>query len=285
MTFLFHVFLLAAGLMGLWAAPRQAPPTLSARFDLDRRVHRFDLPGRLREVSGLAFDDQGRLLAHGDEQGVVYRVDPGTGDVDRGFQVGERPIADDFEGMALVGPRLFLVSSKGVLYETRLVAEGGWAPVRVTDSGVGAGCEVEGLAYHASIDALLLACKTLTPQAPEVRIHRLPLSPDAPPLPPLRIPWRAFAPWDHGGEVNPSGMDVDPATGMLVLVAARQELIFQVDAAGALLDVVRLRGRRHPQVEGIAFGPDGLLWLGDEGGNGDGRVTAYGPHRPTGGPP
>ncbi|MGB1841816.1 MAG: hypothetical protein ACPHWZ_11970, partial [Longimicrobiales bacterium] len=34
------------------------------RFDLDERIWYHDLPGRLDEVSGLAFTPDGRLFAH-----------------------------------------------------------------------------------------------------------------------------------------------------------------------------------------------------------------------------
>ncbi|HSW29677.1 MAG TPA: SdiA-regulated domain-containing protein [Longimicrobiales bacterium] len=257
-------------------------PGIGQRMDLERRVARFDLPGRLAEVSGLAFSPDGGLLAHGDERGVVYTVDPATGAADRGFRVGEPPVADDLEGMAAAGGRLFMVSSGGRLYEFRVVRQGQTSQVRVTGLGLEGGCEAEGLAYHAASDALFVACKTLRPAAAEVRIHRVPLSPGAGPLPPIRIPLAAFRSRGHTGDVSPSGLDVDPATGTLVVVAARQGLLFEADLEGHLLDLVRLPARRHPQPEGIAFGPDGRLYIADEAGGATARITVYGPSR--GGP-
>lgn len=268
---------LLAGL--LLARDPAAAQALSRRLDLVNDLARFDLPGRLDEVSGLAFGAGGRLFAHADERGVVYRVDPRDGSVDRGFSVGEPTVLDDFEGLAIVGERFFLVSSGGLLYEFREAAEGSSSPVRVTDTGLGRGCEVEGLAYHPGLDALLLACKTLAPPAPEIRIHRLPLDPGAPRLPAIRVPLSAFATRGHEGEVSPSALDVDPATGSLVGAAARQELLFEVDLEGRLLDVVPLSRRRHRQTEGVAFGPDGRLWMADEGAGHGARLTVYGPPR------
>jgi len=272
MALLVALLLLLAG--GSDPGPRQ---TLAARYDLERRAGRFDLPGRLREVSGLTFTSGGALLAHGDEVGRVYRIDPAREAVDRGFQVGPEPLRADFEGIEAVGDRLFLVSSDGRLYEFREVDEGGASPVRITDSGAGAGCEVEGLAHDPEENLLLLACKETLPPAPEVRVHRLSLDPSVGQPHPLRVPLAALAPYGLGEGFHPSGIAVDPQTGTLVLVSAREEAIVELDKEGRVIFAVRLSPRRHPQPEGIAFGPDGRLYIADEANGRDARITLYGP--------
>lgn len=259
-------------------------PALAARFDLDDRVGRFDLPGRLDEISGLAFSPSGVLYGHGDERGVIYSLDPAREDVGRGFTVGPTVIHDDFEDMAVVGDRFFLVSSGGRLYEFREAPQGGSTPVRITETGVGGTCEVEGLAYEPRTDVLLLACKAVRPDVAEVRIHRLPLDPAAPIPPPIRIPFEAFASVGLEGGVHPSGMDVDPVMGTLVLVAAQEEALVEIDREGRVVSAHRFSARRHPQPEGIVFGPDGRLYIADEANNGKARLTAYGPLRPEGSP-
>lgn len=270
-------WMLPAALL-LASAPACAQ-TISQRLDLGRREERFELPGRLREISGLALGSDGTLFAHGDEKGTIYRIDVRDGSVDRGFEIGDRTIHDDFEGLAVAGERFFLVSSRGLLYEFREAPEGDRTPARITDTGLGSACEIEGLAYHPALDALLLACKTLAPPAAEVRIHVLPLAAGAPPAPPIRVPWSAFAARGHGGEVSPSAVEVDPATGSLLLLAARQELLFEVSLEGELLDLVPLSRRRHPQPEGLALDADGRLFVGDEADGGKARLTVYATRR------
>lgn len=259
-------------------------PPLAARFDLEHRVARFDLPGRLEEISGLAFSPSGALYGHGDERGVVYSLDAEKEAVGRGFTLGSTVLRDDFEGIAVAGDRFFMISSGGRLYEFREAPQGGSSPVRVTDTGLGATCEVEGLAYHPRTDALILACKTVRPDAPEVRIHILPLDPDAPIPPPIRIPFDALAAVGLDKGVHPSGIDVDPVTGTLVMVAAREGTLLEIDLAGRVVSAHRFPGQRHPQPEGIAFGPDGRLYIGDESNDGKARLTVYAPPRPEGSP-
>jgi uncharacterized protein YjiK len=262
----------------------QVGPPLSERFDLRHHVARFALPRRLDEVSGLAFSGDGRLWAHQDEAGVVYGVDPTTGDVDRGFALGalDAPLRDDFEGLAVAGDRFFLVSSRGLLYEFRRPLEGEAAPARVTDTGLGRRCEVEGLTYDASTRSLVLACKTVAPEADEIRIHRLPLDPDTPPPPPLRVPFRHLTPFGLTDGVHPSGIDVDPSSGTFVLVAAREEALVEISREGRVLSVLGLGRGRHPQAEGVAFGPHGRLHLADEGHGRRAHLTIYGPPRTRG---
>lgn len=279
----------APSALAVWAfafaaapSPQDASPPLSTRYDLGQARAVYTLPSRLREISGLAHVG-GELLAHNDERGVVYRIAVGSGEVDGGFTLGRPAPADDFEGMTSAGDRLFMITSKGLLFEFRSTPAGEAAATRVTDTGLGGECEVEGLAYHAASRALLAACKTLAPQAPEVRIHRLPLEPGAGRPGPIRIPWSAFQAFGHEGPVNPSGIAVDASTGTLVLVAARQRLIFEVSPSGVLRDASRLARKAHEQPEGIAFGDDGLLYVADEGGGGRGRLTVYAPRAGAGG--
>ena len=70
-------------------------------------------------------------------------------------------------------------------------------------------------------------------------------------------------------------MAVDPETGGLVLISARQESIIHVTTDGRVLSGFRLGARRHPQAEGISFLPDGTLLLADERQDDRANVTAY----------
>ena len=140
----------------------QALTTIVDRHDFENRTHRANLPGRLDEVSGLAFTPDGRLFAHDDERGRIHEIDPESGEVGKRFEL-EDDVRDDFEGITIVGSRFFLISSTGFLYEFMEADDDASTPFRRTDTRLGAGCEVEGLDYDAASDALLIACKVVSP--------------------------------------------------------------------------------------------------------------------------
>ena len=257
------------------AAPVAVAPFLE-RYDFEERVRRFELPGRLDEISGLAFTADGRLFAHDDERGRVHQIDPLTGDVTKAFDLGADLLRDDLEGIAVVGERFFLVSSTGTLYEFREGADGEDVTYRRTHSGVAPGCEVEGLDWDPGRDELLIACKVFAAEAGSIVVYRLPVSPDRERPPPLRVPKSDLAPFGLEADFDPSGVAVTP-DGSWLLLSARHDALIEVDPRGSILAAVRLREGRHPQPEGLAIGPDGLLWVADERNGDEPRLTAYGP--------
>lgn len=278
-----RLVLLAVGmfLFGPAAEAMQEASGTLARLDLSasRAVH-HPLPRELAEVSGLATTADGRLFAHGDERAVVFQLDPRSGAVLKRFRLGPRGVQGDFEGIAIAGDRFFLVDSRATLYEFREGEDGTSVPYRSAATGLADRCEVEGLAYDASTDALLLACKTT--RGASLRNHivvfALPLSRGRREATPrLRIPLAALTPFGLRESFHISGLEVHPS-GTLVLIAARDEAVLEVSREGRLLHARRLDRRRHPQVEGVAFLRDGTLLLADEAhGRAAATLTVYPP--------
>jgi uncharacterized protein YjiK len=248
---------------------------LGDRFDLERIQVRHDMPGRLDEISGLALSADGRLFAHNDERAVIYEVDLQTGRATRGFSLGDRAVRADFEGLAVVGDRFFLIASTGILYEFREAPPESSTQYRETDTGLGRWCEAEGLVHDPQDSTLLVACKTSSPSETEVVVHRLPLDPSRGALDPIRISKERIRAMGGKKDFNPSGVAVDPDTGHLVLVAARQEVLVEATLDGEVVSVVRLSKSRHPQPEGVEFAPGGLLLIADEKNGNDARLTVY----------
>ncbi len=263
---------------GCVLSQQQLAPTTTVldRYDFTRPTARHALPGRLDEISGLAVSPDGRLFGHDDERATVHEINPVTGDVGKRFSAGDPPIRGDFEGLAIVGERFFLVTSEGMLYEMREAEDRTAAPHRVSDLRLGGGCEIEGLDYDAVDDVLLLACKVMRPDPGAIVIHRVPLDPARGELPPILVARADLERHGVESDFEPSAIAVDP-TGSLVMVSAPLESLVEVDRQGRVLAGLRLSRVWHPQPEGLAYGPDGTLYIADEQNGRDAHVTAYAP--------
>lgn len=246
-----------------------------AGFDLMTPLARWELPESLREVSGLAASSDGQVLAHGDERAVVVALDYRTGRVVRQWEMGNPVIKGDFEGIALVGDRVTLMTSDGKLISGNLPATGSViAPLTVRASGLGRRCELEGLTAGAR-GQWLLPCKT--PRRP----NRTALF--------TIYEWTAAAGSIQDTPVTillgrqkrpmaPSSVE-QSSSGTFVVLFGSTPAIGEFTRDGQTRSLVALDRRAHPQPEGLALAPDGRLLIADEaqGASGRGRLTVYGP--------
>ena len=235
------------------------------------------LPEDLQEVSGLALDSQGRLFAHADEAAVVFELDIREGRALRRFTLGDPPQPGDFEGMAWVENRLYMVTSDGDLISAEVAEDGAHTDYQLQRTGLGRRCEIEGLDYDPPRRLLLMPCKTAREKPLKRHVAVLAWSLDqlAPaPEHDLLVPWakaKGLAP-----PLNPSGLTRSPRNGNLILTAARQQALIELTPEGALLQALVIpRADEHPQMEGIVMTAYGDLVIADEGQNGRGRLSVY----------
>jgi serine/threonine-protein kinase len=91
-----------------------------ARYDLARPASEARLPPELNEASGVAVLPDGRVLVHGDEMAVAYLVDLASGRAERFLEARGPERVGDYEDVAVVGQRFFMVASDGTLLEWNL---------------------------------------------------------------------------------------------------------------------------------------------------------------------
>ena len=251
----------------------------SYRLAAETATH-WKLPGRLEEISGLAMTVDNRLLAHNDEKGVVYEIDYRHGSIVKAFQLADMadPVADDFEGIATVDDRVYLVTSAGRLYECGEGADGESVLFNSYATGIGRECEIEGLAYDESQRALVLMCKN--PRRADLEeqlaiyhwsIDEKRLSEDAH----IVIPVIEFSRHIGGKKFQPSGIERHPVSGNYFVVAARQGAIAELTPGGQVVAAKLFPAQWHRQAEGITFAADGALIVADEGAGGKARLTLY----------
>lgn len=285
----FSPVLFAGLVMAGWGATLASPVHVLDAFDFSRSGGiQEKLPRVLEEISGLAATSDGRILAHGDEAARIYEIDPLTGEVVKAFFAGRGGIRGDFEGIAVVDDRIFLVTSAGEILETREGPHGSNMEYRVYGTGLGRLCEFEGLAYDPRTRSLLLPCKeTRTRELQEhVVVFAVGLDPfRVYPVPRVFISFDALEALDFDHAFHPSAIEVHRETGRSILVSAREEEILEISPDGLLLAGRKLHRKSHAQPEGITFLADGTLLLADEGQGKTGRVTRYPVRNREGGTP
>lgn len=260
--------------------PQAQTESVLSSYRLDRGPSaEFRLAGKLREISGLAASPDGYVFAHDDEYGIIYQIDPQSGNLLKAFALGDRTIESDFEGVAVVDDRLFLVNSDGRLFETREGDNGERILFNTYGTGVGRRCEVEGLAFEPADRTLLIICKTPRDKDLEDQIAIFRWSVDTREMAAdslLLIPTKSLTDALSTRRIQPSGLERHPS-GHYIIVAAAESVVIEITPSGAIVDAVTLPKRSHRQVEGITFLPDGRLIMADEGGRRRARLTQYTP--------
>lgn len=229
---------------------------------------RWNLPPSLREISGLAWYGNA-LLAHQDESGRLFRIDPVQGSVTN-WSVLERSVRDDFEGLAIIDSAAWLMTSRGRLYSFPARTSERPLPWRMVETGLGKSCELEGLAALPD-GVLLLPCKAGV--GDDVVIYRWDTRTGKLATPAsIRVAAAALA---KAGvrRIRPSAIEWDAASRHLLVVSSSPAMLLELDGGGSVVALVNLKG--HPQPEGLALSPTRTLYVGDEGGQGRGSLSRY----------
>jgi uncharacterized protein YjiK len=273
--------------------PDQKTTIDSYVFDQEIR-ETIKLPNKLQELSGLAMTNDGRLFGHNDEISDIYQIDLNNGKIIKTFSVGDKTLQEDFEDLAIVNQKFYLVTAEGDIYQFEEGDDGNFVPYTKYKTKLGSKNDVEGLCYDPETDALLLACKgdpgkdyngkraVYAFSLSEKKLHKKPR---------FLIPIE-----DVNKEVKfdltqkiadfflltenvfaPSGIGRHPVTGHFFIVSAQGRILIEISSQGKILGRCLLDKKLHPQPEGITFTPDLDLLIGDEGGNGRARITRYRP--------
>ena len=261
----------------LVACGPQVADTSASQATADDSFRQWKLPRKLHEVSGLALTRDNRLLAITDEEAVVYEIDYESGRMVKAFAFGDPVVRGDFEGIAVLQGKVWLMTSHGRLFSALEGANGERVQFQQFDTGLGKYCELEGLAQDRDNGLLVLACKETRSKKDDLKIFELSVTASGiSPVREIKVPQAAIADAIESKHVNPSGIAIAPDSGQLMMVAARQRAIMQLSSDGELIDAIILpKKKRHRQAEGVEITGDGRLLIADEGGDGKARLAIY----------
>lgn len=255
----------------------------------------LEMPKELDEISGLSLSGDGKyLVAVQDEKGIIFYLDKNTGKVVREVKFWED---GDYEGIEAVGKDVYVVKSSGTIYQ---VSNDG-KDVQKYNLGLGSENDVEGLAYDAKNNRLLLACKAQAGKGAEYHqkrgiyafdLNKKTLSPEPvlmidgkevqqylqqmDPSDDLTKLLEAFSSDKEDLSFAPSSIAIHPKTGDWYILSSASKMILVLNPEGKIQYIEKLKKKIHAQPEGLCFDTDGTMYISNEARNGEpGKVYVF----------
>lgn len=239
---------------------------------------RFVLPNQLQEISGLAINLDGKLFAHNDEKGTVYEIDFNTKQIIKHFFIGWRAVHRDFEGIAIVDDKFFLLVSNGDIYEFGEADDKRYSDYKIYRSVFSSKFEFEGLCYDSLSNSLLLASKGY-PGKKYSGIRTIfsfsLITKQFIPEPRFTISLNELKKKYKIKEFKPTGIEYHPLSKTFFILSSSKQSIIELSTDGQILNGMFLPEANHRQPEGIAFNKSGDLLIADEAQDGNGFITKY----------
>lgn len=256
----------------------------------------FNLPKKLDEISGLALLGDGLLGAVQDEDGMLFVIDSRTGEVVEEHQFGKK---GDYEAVDYAEGRLFILRSDGHVMRF----DGGWSSLdeaTTFDLDIPKRCDAEGLRYDAPERRLLVSCKDEPGPGLEVEkaiyafdsdgqklqdepvfiVDSRRLNASLPDHPVNKAVRSVLSDKVDLSGFRPSELAIHPVTDELFILSSVRETILALNRNGEPSRLWVLPSDLLTQPEGMAFLPNGDLFIASEAGNQDEAVLLRFNYRP-----
>lgn len=229
----------------------------------------YDMPDLLKEISGIAYADQNTLYCVQDELGIVFKYDITQEDISGMFRFTD---IGDFEDLAIRKEQVYVLRSDGTLFWFNHQNFDG----KINQVVVPVNCmNIEGLEFNPFDNQLYLACKDplINDQKQERSVFRIQPNKPASPHPALVIPTEqinAMLTDKYPGidnprmQINPSAIAIHPQTGESYVLSASGRML-AIFNKQQLTHVFPLPAEIYYKPEGIAFSPEGDLFISSEG--------------------
>jgi uncharacterized protein YjiK len=252
-----------------------------------RKAKKMELGKVLNEISGLYYNtDDKTLLGISDSKGKIFIIDPSRRklrDFAESFSIGtEQP---DYEDLVKVGDTVYALISDGTLVAIPKGAKdtSGTRVYRFwsTDKN-----DFETLYYDPTAKSLVMICKTCEHEkSQDIRTaYRFDMATktfDSTEFFTLNNKEVKALVKKDDADFKPSGAAIHPINKRLYILASAGNLLVVADTRGKVIEAYNLNPDEHPQAEGIAFAPDGTMYISNEGKYGKPTLLMY-PYHQTG---
>lgn len=252
------------------------------------------LPAILHEISGITYLNSTSIACVQDEKGIFFIYDFVNGKIIRQFSFGED---GDYEGIAKVGNKLYVLRSDGTLFEISEYESNNYK-VKSYPTDIPAE-DNEGLCYDEQNNRLLIACKSKIGKGSEYKDKRAIYGFDLKTKKLSKSPVFNFdlniinsfmeendiagptKTKKKSGKVEPnlkfraSAIAIHPISKKLYLISATDYLLFIFNMNGSVERIEQLNPGRFNKSEGITFLGNGNLLISNEGDNGNPTLLLF----------
>jgi len=223
----------------------------------------------LNEISGICFDDDDNsLLAISDSKEKVFQLNIDKQKL-KDYTDKVVPSNSDIEDVAKVDSAVYMLSSKGILYEVSSKKNDS-AKVKTYTFWSNDQNDFETIYYDPSVNGLIMICKKCpADKGKDVRsAYRFDLTK------------KQFDPSvfytfstaevknllkDDDVKFDPSAAAIHPINKRLYVLSSAGNLLVIADTRGKIIEGYKLNPDQFPQAEGIAFAPNGDMFIVNEG--------------------
>ncbi|MBD2755458.1 SdiA-regulated domain-containing protein [Spirosoma validum] len=239
-------------------------------YQLSAPTETYKLPKELKEISGLSYYKDDKLLCVQDEEAVAYVFDTKKKEVTENFGFGGY---GDFEGIEYVNGEIFALESNGNLFRFKPES----TQIGRTKTDLPKHTEVEGLGYDPKTKRLLIAVKNGN-EASDKAVYSFDLR--------YKVVFKDMSLNDEQLKAagvdpktyKPSGIAVHPLTGEWYILTSAGKRLLITSRKAKIIYSEPLDPNLFTQPEGICFAPNGDLFIASEGNKKKGYILKF-PYR------
>ncbi|MGV3530105.1 MAG: SdiA-regulated domain-containing protein [Flavisolibacter sp.] len=254
--------------MALLASCKHKSFTSPHGYDLNN-PQQMELGKVLNEISGVVFhDDNDDLLGISDSRRQVFEINPKSLKL-KDYTDKLVPPDSDLEDLARANGRLFLLASNGTIFDAPESARD-TAGVTSYQINLPEPNDFETLYYDPSADGLIMLCKSCAFDKGEKRQSAFRFN----------LETKTFDTTvyysiskedvkevlkDDDAKFDPSAAAIHPENKRLYIISSAGNLLVVADTRGKVVEAYKLNPDLYPQPEGIAFAPNGTMFITNEG--------------------
>lgn len=233
------------------------------------------LDKELLEISGMYYLPDSRIAAINDEDGKVFLINSATGD----YTVTKFGRKRDYEDVVAVGDYYYVLESNGNIHRVPVATANTEEEFEFPREKK---IEFESLYYDPSLQKLVLVSKEQRETKKGVitytfSLDSLQFSDDI--LYEIRRRDIHAHMKDNNAEFKPSAAAIHPVLKKLFILASVGKAMLQCTLDGKIEATWQLNPDQFPQPEGIAFAPNGDMFISNEGVNGKATILRF-PYTP-----